>query len=119
MKIIFKCNGSDLLADQNATFCPQIGWMPTILNQQFLVIGVSPDYDSKEEIIIVNVELATDSLIGKSKSVTVQKVWNQSKDSLTLNKTYEVLRETLTHFTILDDSGREKKYKHGNFQFKY
>lgn len=50
--------------------------------------------------------------------VKVVKVWEQSKDNLTLHKTYDIVRENDTTFTILTDAGKERIYKHDNFQFK-
>jgi len=119
MKIIFKCNGGNVMRENNAATIPQAGWIVKLLGSTYMVVEIYNDYDvpKEEEEIEVRVIPVTDTKTAK-KQVQVIKVWKQNADSLTADKIYDIVRETEKDFTIVDDEGREKKYKHENFQFR-
>lgn len=109
MKIIYVYNGSNLCVDRNAPIVPTKICFAGIF---FKVTETCINYDIEEEYVVAEVVR-----FGKKIAKCV-KVWEQSKDNLSIGVNYEIIRETEKDFTIITNQGVERKYKHGNFQFE-
>ena len=121
MRVIYRSiEGSDIFVEYNPVVYPQMKQRIKIFNENYSVFDIFEDKDLSIEYseLIITLSIFKEPNITTDKQVQVIKVWEQNEESLTINRHYSIIRETERNFTIIDDLGRQKRYKHDNSQFK-
>lgn len=116
MDLIYRVDESDLTRDKNVSYSPQIGWKVKVNCIDFIVSGISINMD--EEDVCLYVDLARqDEFINPANGIAKCVAPFKQSSNLTREKDYPILKNTETHFFIIDNNGVKRSYKHGNSQF--
>lgn len=119
MDIIYRIDGSDMTRDKDVAYIPQEGWRLLINGNKYVMQAPTLDFDAFEPVIYIELVRAVEVSLTSIPSNGVAKCTNvfaQGK-SLTVGKHYPIIKIEDRCFTIINDEGIRKKYKHGNSQF--